>query len=190
MAKRMKQTKKINAHMHTILITNQMDKFTVTEARNILVSSTDEFRNGHEARKVLYRQLYQFEHKGWLRSSGKGRTKRYSVTNDFKNLYITSNDLETSTSFRDNDVPTSEVATLQNEKRRAEADLEVTLCEITRYKYIEERFPKLVKIVSPLTQKAHERSVELLGNLNALSSVLNSLNEMQKQREKNANQNT
>ncbi|WP_323210825.1 hypothetical protein [Vibrio parahaemolyticus] len=182
----MTKTHKINANMYTILVTNQMDKFTVTEASNNLISSTEEFLELNNVRKSLYQQLYKFEQKGWLSSSGKGRTKRYSVTEDFKNLCVTQNKLssplENSPHLRGNKVPACEVATIQNEKRAAEAELEVTLCEITRYKQLEESFPKLVKIVSPLTQKAHERSVELLGNLNALSNVLNSLYEMQKQR--------
>lgn len=88
-----------------------------------------------------------------------------------------SSPLENSPHLRGNKVPACEVATIQNEKRAVEAELEVTLCEITRYKQLEERFPKLVKIVSPLAQKAHERSVELLGNLNALSNILNAVTE-------------
>lgn len=184
MARRMTKTNKINANMYTILVTNQMDKFTVTEASNTLISSTEEFLKLNDVRKSLYRQLYKFEQKGWLSSSGKGRAKRYSVTEDFKNLCVTSNKqsspLDIPTCFRNNDVQTTEVAALHKEKRAAVAELEITLCEIKRYKYIGQRFPKLVKIVSPLTQKAHERSVELLGNLNALSNVLKSLSEAQK----------
>ncbi|MFW9686745.1 site-specific integrase [Vibrio parahaemolyticus] len=88
-----------------------------------------------------------------------------------------SSPLENSPHLRGNKVPAYEVATIQNEKRAVEAELEVTLCEITRYKQLEDRFPKLVKIVSPLAQKAHERSVELLGNLNALSNILNAVAE-------------
>lgn len=170
--------------MYTILVTNQMDKFTVTEASNTLISATDEFIDLNDARKTLYRQLYKFEQKGWLSSSGKGRTKRYSVTEDFKKLYVTSNKqsspLVSSIRSRINDLPVNEVATLHEEKREAAAELEITLCEIKRYKYIGERFPKLVTIVSPLAQKANERSVELLGNLNALSNILKSLSEAQK----------
>lgn len=167
--------------MYTILVTNQMDKFTVTEASNTLISATEEFLDLNDARKTLYRQLYKFEQKGWLSSSGKGRTKRYSVTEDFKNLCVTSkklgSPLDSSTPIRNNDVPANEVAALHKEKRAAAAELEITLCEITRYKHIEERFPKLVTIVSPLTQKAHKRSIELLGNLNALSNILNVVQE-------------
>ncbi|EPA0982233.1 hypothetical protein ACQZVD_000793 [Vibrio parahaemolyticus] len=180
----MTKTNKINANMYTILVTNQMDKFTVTEASNTLISSTEEFLELNDVRKSLYRQLYKFEQKGWLSSSGKGRAKRYSVTDDFKNLCVTSNKLgspvDSSTPIRNNDFPTNEVAALHKDKKATAAELEITLCELTRYKNIGTRFPKLVKIVSPLTQKAHERSVELLGDLNALSNVLKSLSEAQK----------
>ncbi|MEH0689934.1 hypothetical protein H4F17_12785 [Vibrio cholerae] len=167
--------------MYTILIKNQMDKFTTTEARDVLMSSTDEFKDKNDARKALYRQIYQFEQKGWLISSGEGRSKRYSVTETFKKLNVTSNQARSASSYSDSsgtyDISVNEVMVLRKEKREVEAELEITLSEIERYKLLEQRFPKLSKIVPSLIQKANERSTELLGNLNALSNVLKSLSE-------------
>ncbi|MEZ9655617.1 hypothetical protein AB4277_13215 [Vibrio splendidus] len=169
--------------MYTILIKNQMDKFTVTAARDALMSSTDEFKNKNDARKALYRQIYQFERKGWLISSGEGRSKKYSVTETFKKLNVTSNQARSTSSYSDSsstyDISVSEVMVLRNEKREVEAELEITLSEIERYKILVQRFPKLSKVVPSLIQKANERSAELLGNLNALSNVLKSLSEVQ-----------
>ncbi|WP_219622315.1 hypothetical protein, partial [Vibrio parahaemolyticus] len=174
---------KINSHMHTILVENQMDNFTVTEARDVLISSTNEFHNKNEARKTLYRQIYHFAQKGWLLSSGEGSSKRYSTTEEFRELNVIPNKMRSTSNSSDtpatNGLSQSEISLLKTEKREVEAELEITLSEIEQYKLLEKRFSKLSQVVDPLIKKASERSADLLGNLNALSNVLRSLSGVQ-----------
>ncbi|TON45603.1 hypothetical protein CGH56_23825, partial [Vibrio parahaemolyticus] len=112
-----------------------------------------------------------------------GSSKRYSTTEEFRELNVIPNKMRSTSNSSDtpatNGLSQSEISLLKTEKREVEAELEITLSEIEQYKLLEKRFSKLSQVVDPLIKKASERSADLLGNLNALSNVLRSLSGVQ-----------
>ncbi|MFA0025996.1 hypothetical protein AB4369_24145, partial [Vibrio sp. 10N.261.49.A5] len=68
----MKRSTKICAEMHKLLIEKRMDGFSVVEARDASLNIEKGTQNLDEARKKIYRQIWQYQQKGWLRSEGEG----------------------------------------------------------------------------------------------------------------------
>lgn len=66
---------------------------------------------------------------------------------------------------------------LINERNECEGELEIILGEIEEYRSLNQRFPELTLQITPLLKNARERSALLLGKINVLTNVLNSLNE-------------
>ncbi|WP_045386224.1 hypothetical protein [Vibrio rotiferianus] len=165
----MKHPHKISAVMYKLLIERKMDGFSVTEARDASLSSEDSVQSFEQARKKVYRQIWQFQQKGWLRSEGKGRNKRYFQTKHFKSLqfnpkksYISE---ERTSSFGHYSILVKELGIY---KRK----LEVSLGEIDECNLIKEKFPELEAQVFPLLDEARNRAALLLGKINVLTNVL------------------
>ena len=57
----------MNVFLHFLLVTKQMNYFTVTEAKEALMREYSEFDNPAEARKFIYRQLSRNVDKGLLK---------------------------------------------------------------------------------------------------------------------------
>ena len=76
----MKRSTRISAVMFKLLIEKRMDGFSVIEARDASLSDGDGTQKLDEARKKVYRQIWQYQQRGWLRSEGEGRSKRYFQT--------------------------------------------------------------------------------------------------------------
>ncbi|MDN2664158.1 hypothetical protein OW492_12320 [Psychromonas sp. 14N.309.X.WAT.B.A12] len=47
----------MNVFLHSLLVTKQMDNFTISEAKEALIAHLVEFTDPVEARKFIYRQL-------------------------------------------------------------------------------------------------------------------------------------
>ncbi len=60
-----------------LLIEKRMDGFSVMEARDASLNIGDGMPNLDEARMKVYRQIWQYQQRGWLRTEGEGRNKRY-----------------------------------------------------------------------------------------------------------------
>ena len=84
----MKRARRISAVMHKLLIEHGLDGFTVLEARDLWLSFGNVDSNPAEARKKVYRAIFHFEKKSWLRSEGSGRKKRYFQAEQFKESRI------------------------------------------------------------------------------------------------------
>ncbi len=159
--------------MHKLLIEHGLDGFTILEARDLWLSIDDTNSNSNEARKKVYRAIYNFEEKNWLRYEGSGRNKRYFQTEQFKELpdYKVLGhhpEINSSTSKQDYSV-------LVNECNEYKGELEIVLGEVDEYQSIISRFPNLESRLAPVHQQARERAALLFGKINALTTALNTL---------------
>ncbi|MBM4859242.1 hypothetical protein HYO44_17610 [Vibrio parahaemolyticus] len=174
----MKRTQKINSNMYKLLIENNMDDFSVVEARDIALSFGGMPNEPDEARKVIYRQILRFEQKGWLIGSGKGRCKRYRQTEEFKSLSVVCKREKTAKEI-DELVPSFfyGFSVLSKERKEYEGELEIKLVEVEEYKALSRRFPAQRSIIVPMLNDAKGRAAILLGRINAISKVLNTISD-------------
>lgn len=160
---------KINAHMFNLLIEKKMDDFSVIEVRDVLLIQDVSFIDKEEARQYVYRQLLSFEKNGWLTSLGKGRDKRYSVTDKFRaQSFAPKSDEKVKSSNCVGNI----IAILAQEKKDYEAELAIILGEIEEYQSLLNRFPNDKEILIPLFDAAKEHSAKLSGKVNALTNRL------------------
>lgn len=169
----MKRSRRISAIMHKLLIEHGLDGFTVLEARNLWLSVDDQKPNLSEARKTVYRLIYNFEKKNLLRSEGSGRSKRYFQTEQFKELpgyKVLEHNPKTNRVSTEHDY-----SILISECNEYKGELEIVLGEIDEYQSVVSRFPDLESRLAPIHQQAKERAASLLGKINALTTVLKTL---------------
>ncbi|EHK0038048.1 hypothetical protein KB977_002057 [Vibrio parahaemolyticus] len=169
----MRRSRRISAIMHKLLIEHGLDGFTVLEARDLWLSLEDSGSDSTEARKKVYRAIFNFEQKNWLRYEGTGRNKRYFQTEQFKEQsdYRVLNH-QSGINHKTTD---QDYSILLNERNEYKGELEIVLGEMDEYQSIVSRFPNLEKRLAPIHQQAKERAALLLGKINALTTVLNTL---------------
>ncbi len=169
----MKRSMKISAEMYKLLIERTMDGFSVIELRDEFIALKGSFVDPDEARKKVYRQILRFIKKGWLRSEGSGRQKRYFQTDTFKALYV-----EPKSGKVDIEIDLNhDYSVLVSECNQYKGELEIVLGEIDEYQSLKVRFPELEPKLIPLLDEAKERSAYLLGKVNGLTNVLKMLYE-------------
>ena len=171
----MKRSIKISAVMHKLLIEKRMDGFSVIEARDVLLNDGCGTQNLDEARKKVYRQIWQYQQRGWLRSEGEGRNKRYFQTEQFLDLEVVPRRKSEPEVLRKECSP--DYSILLRESNEYKGELEIVLGEIDEYQSLRCRFPELENRLTPLLQQARERSAHLLGKINGLTNLLNTLSE-------------
>ncbi|MDH5927385.1 hypothetical protein L8S13_13815 [Vibrio lentus] len=167
----MKRSTKISAEMHKLLIEKRMDGFSVIELRDAFVSIDDSYVDLDDARRRIYRQILRFMKNNWLRNEGSGQQKRYFQTDLFKTLLVAPKQ-----EFVDiASVP--DYSVLSHERNQYKGELEIVLGEIEEYQSLNCRFPELEPKLIPLLDKAKEHSAHLLGKVNGLTNVLQTLSE-------------
>lgn len=164
--------------MYKLLIEKVMDGFSVTEAKDVLLEHREAPREHHETRKRVYRLIWQYQKRGWLRSEGKGWDKRYFQTDKFRLLQVEPRKAKLCEAFiKEYD---SDYSVLFNENNEYKGELEVVLGEIEEYQSLRYRFPELESKLIPLLQQSKQRSAHLLGKVNVLTNVLSTLFEGKK----------
>lgn len=156
--------------MHKLLIEKKMDGFPVMEARDACLNFEYGTQNLDGVRKKVYRDIWQYQQRGWLQSEGEGRNKKYFQTEQFKELQVVprkKTERETSTKKHPSDY-----SILLRESNEYKGELEIVLGEIDEYQSLKSRFPDLESRLIPLLQQAKERSAHLLGKVNVLTNVL------------------
>ncbi|MBF4249528.1 MULTISPECIES: hypothetical protein [Vibrio] len=171
----MKRSTKISAVMHKLLIEKRMDGFSVMEMRDALINLKEAAQNPDEARKRVYRQIWQYQKRNWLRSEGEGRRKRYFQTKVFKDLDVAPRKKAKRETLIKESAP--DYSVLLRESNEYKGELEIVLGEIDEYHSLKCRFPELESRLVPLLQQARERSAQLLGKMNGLENVLKTLSE-------------
>ncbi|MEF1291808.1 hypothetical protein [Vibrio sp. M260118] len=164
---------KISAEMYKLLIERTIDDFSVTELRDEFIVLRGFHIDADEARKKVYRQILRFMKHGWLRSEGSGHQKRYFQTEAFKAIQV-----EPKLVNVDIEIASDQgYSVLTSEYNHYKRELEVVLGEINEYRSLNKRFPELEPKLVMLLKGARERSVQLLGKVNGLKSVLRVLDE-------------
>ncbi|ALS33050.1 hypothetical protein PTRA_a1909 [Pseudoalteromonas translucida KMM 520] len=176
----MPQVIKLNQHIYSLLLEKECNGFTIVELRDELLTVTDTYQDIDEARKFIYRQTTALERKEILISKGSGRNKKYfkselfnKVTFEPKQVAI---EQEISISCNTDNQASPLVETLLNEKNQFEAELAILLGEVDEYKALQKRFPDHLNLFYSALDDAKNNSAKLLGKVNALTTVLSSLN--------------
>lgn len=176
----MPQVIKLNHHIYSLLIEKECNGFTIVELRDELLTVTDKYQDIDEARKFIYRQTTALERKDLLTSKGSGRRKKYFKTELFNNATFVAKQAviqqeKSISSHTDNQISPL-VETLLNEKKQFEAELAILLGEVDEYKALQKRFPEHLRLFYSALDDAKNNSAKLLGKVNALTTILASLN--------------
>ncbi|MDN3401191.1 hypothetical protein QL926_06750 [Pseudoalteromonas sp. APC 3213] len=178
----------MNVFLHFLLVIKQMNNFTVTQAKEALLREQSEFTDPVETRKFIYRQLTRNVAKGLLKRTNKLRkgVKEviYSKTELFLNLEIlpssrgTKAKQITTENIGAPDISTETVKVIEYQEELKkdlltyEIDLSTLLEEAKEYKRLTARYPKLHKQLQQHHSQAKEKSIKLLGKINALQTLL------------------
>lgn len=178
----MSQQVNMNTFLYSLLVTNKLNDFTVSQARDALLKAHPEFTDKVESRKFIYRQLTRTIEKGLLHRADcfKSGTKKviYSKTNEFFSSTIaplTRGTKKTVTQQKESKKVIKTVNyknELQKELNTYEFDLKTILEEAKEYKRLSVRFPELRKKLNQHQSQAKEKSIQLLGKVHALQNLL------------------
>jgi len=175
----------LHPDVYNLLIVININNFTVSEIRDALMYESEFFNDKTETRKCIYRVICKLTKLKLLikHTHSEVKKSRYTksetfITADFVMRSITdapvtqqpkakslpSEKDESSTNFR---------YELSKEKKTYEAELAISLSEVEEFKDLMQRFPKQNDLFKPFYLETRERSVQLLGKVNALTKVLN-----------------
>lgn len=173
----LKKMRRINIStiMYILLIEHKMDAFSVLDARDTLLLNNHFYSNAVELRKMVYRQILYFERKGWLMSDGRGKQKKYYVTDNFPHKLVVNKATLIGSSVTHTVAIEENYSILLKERREHEGELKIVLGEIDEYRSLLSRFPALEQNIEPLLQASKIRSTQLLGKVNVLTNILKSL---------------
>lgn len=157
-----------------------MDGFSVVEARDVARMFPESPKDINELRKIVYRQLLKCIECGWLRCEGSGREKRYFKTDEFKSLSFEprkpiSRVKKIIPKVSVTNKANSDYSELMIERNRLKGELEVTFGEIDKYKTLKEQYPEQFQLLERLHVAANEKAALFMGNINAITNMLNSL---------------
>ena len=157
-----------------------MDGFTIVEARDASRFFPESPKDISELRKIIYRQILRCIENGWLRFEGSGRGKRYFKTEEFNSLSFEpskpkSRVKRTAPKGSVTNQGTNDYSALIVERNKLKGELEVTLGEIDKYKALKDQYPEQFQLLDGLQFVANEKAALFMGNINAITNMLNSL---------------
>ena len=172
----------MNVFLHSLLVTKMMNDFTVTEARDVLLTQHTEFTDEVETRKFIYRQLTRNIEKGLIKRTDcfeDGTKKvRYSKTDKFFNSKIvpitrrSKKRIPMAQSPVNTTIAVDYKTELKKELITYEIDLNASIEEVKEYKRLSTRFPELKEKLQQHQEQAKNQSVQLLGRVHALQKLL------------------
>ncbi|RBW42583.1 hypothetical protein DS885_15235 [Psychromonas sp. B3M02] len=179
----MSQKVNMDVFLYYLLITQKMNDFTVSEAKEKLFCEKGEFASLEEARKYIYRQLSRNIKTGMLKRTDHfdAGVKKvlYSTTEKFflskivpirrlkKSKKIISNE-DRSLDQKSN----SYQILLENELKLYEIDLNANIEEAKEYKRLTARFPELKARLQRHQLQARSESTEMIGKIRAIQKLL------------------
>ena len=172
----------MNVYLHFLLVIKEMDHFTVTDARDALLKGDNEFIDKTETRKFIYRQLCRNVEKGLIKRTqhfnDNSKKVIYSKTEKLSASVITPMN-QTYKSKKQSNLKTHTANLEKNYKVELkkdliayEIDLNTTLEEAEEYKSLYVRFPELKNEIQRHQSAAKNKSIKLLGKVNALKNLL------------------
>ncbi|KPW01829.1 hypothetical protein [Pseudoalteromonas sp. P1-11] len=178
----------MNVFLHFLLVIKQMNDFTVTQAKEALLREQSEFTDPVETRKFVYRQLTRNVANGLLRRTNKlnkgAKEVIYSTTELFSSLEIVPTSRRGKVKQIDtanigaSDISTETVKVIEYQEELKkdlltyEIDLNTVLEEAKEYQRLSARYPKLQEQLQLHHTQAKEKSIKLLGKINALQTLL------------------
>ena len=177
----------LHPDVYNLLIVVNINNFTVSEIRDSLMHESEFFNDETETRKYIYRVICKLTKLKLLikHTHSEVKKSRYIKSEKFitANFVIKSSadtpvtqrpkikqlpneNGENNTDFR---------YELSKEKKTYEAELAISLSEVEEFKDLMQRFPKQNTLFKPFYLETRERSVQLLGKVNALTKVLNTV---------------
>jgi len=173
----------MNVFLHSLLMIKQMNNFTVLEAKDALLKDHPEFTDDIEARKFIYRQLNRSVEKGLLkRTDGFNNGSNHVLYSKTDKLLASSivpikrESRKKKIAIRKDPVKVAKKISYEVELKKEllayEIDLNTTLEEAKEYNRLSERFPELQEKLKEHQSQAKNKSIKLLGKINALQNLL------------------
>jgi len=175
----------LHPDVHNLLITNNIDNFTVSEIRDALMYSSNAFSGKSETRRYIYRVVCKLVKLGLLIKHPNKQIKKIKYTKP--ELFFTANfmikqdvqtlEVETPKVPLLNDeaaeINTDFFAELLEQKQKHEAELAIKLGEVEEFKALMKRYPQKNELFNRFYLETRDYSAQLLGKVNALTKVLN-----------------
>ena len=178
----------MNVFLHFLLVIKQMNNFTVTQAKETLLREQSEFTDPVETRKFVYRQLTRNVAKGLLKRTNKLRKGVKEVIYSKTELFFSLEVVPSSRASRLKKISTENIGApnistetvkvieyqeeLKKDLLTYEIDLSTLLGEAKEYQRLSARYPKLQEQLQLHHTQAKEKSIKLLGKINALQTLL------------------
>jgi hypothetical protein len=172
----MSKTIALNEYIYYLLIERDLNNFTITALRDMLLITTKVFKTPIEARVFAYRQVARLVKKNLLVRDKNPSPKRskYSKTSLFKASYFTKlqkhHTPELLLSTVVDNTKCFEVE-LTKAKEAREIDVLIVKSEIQEYQRIMNEFPQNKDFILPFYDKGQMRLLSLKGKLAALKNV-------------------
>lgn len=175
----------LHQDVHNLLITNNIDNFTVSEIRDALMYRSKFFSDKSETRKYIYRVVCKLVKLGLLIKHPNKQIKKIKYTK--AELFFTANfvikqdvqmvEVEAPKMPSLNDEATAInidfFVELLEQKQKHEAELAIKLGEVEEFKALMKRYPQKNELFNRFYLETRDCSAQLLGKVNALTKVLN-----------------
>jgi len=170
--------------VYNLLIIENINNFTVSEIRDALMYKSEYFNDENETRRYIYRVICKLTKLKLLIKHANSAIKKIKYTKS--EAFVTANFVIKPTEKTSNEQtqPINDVVPERNddfinnilkEKQNHEAELAITLSEVEEFKALIQRFPSKNKLFRSFYLETRERSAQLLGKVNALNKVINTL---------------
>jgi hypothetical protein len=161
----------MNVFLHFLLVIKEMNDFTVSEAKDVLLLETTKFTDPVETRKFIYRQLTRNVEKGLLKRTEKSDSGVNKVIYSKTNLFFT---VTVGVLFRKNKINVGGDKRLKliTKLNHYKAELLLNIGESEAYKEVHSEFPELVDEIKPESNKAKDNNTIILGKIRAVEGLL------------------
>lgn len=175
----------LHPDVYNLLIVVNINNFTVSEIRDALMYESEFFNDKTETRKYIYRVICKLTKLKLLTKHTHSEVKKSRYTK--AETFITANFVvkpsinkplvqQPQIKLSRNEEAANSIGffnELSQEKKTYEAELAISLSEVEEFKDLMKRFPNQNDLFKPFYFETRERSVQLLGKVNALTKVLN-----------------
>lgn len=166
---------KVTTSIYSILITDDLNDFTVSEMREAYMQTTGE-TDPVISRKIVYRQILRLQKLGMFEriDSEKIKEHRYNKTNVFYQTGLTTEKLKNKkTSLIPVNSPKKTTSTLLDDRlKQCEVDLIASIAESEEYMALYKSMPELKEHLVSNYLQSREHSSRLLGQIKAIKSVI------------------
>lgn len=164
----------LNEWIYNALIKRNLNGFTVTELRDLIMAHEDIDLSKAGMSVFVRRQLIKLLERGYLfkQEARNPRKSKYFKTPLFvlDEFIPAARTKMKPSNFQDSD---RFVERINHDREQSEAELTIILGEVEEYKRVLALYPEQHELIEPLISRAKMQSAELLGRINALSNLAN-----------------